>query len=188
MLDGMARPSAAKRPTAPALGALDPTERSKVLDVLIAERPELAVEAERLAAGLLASVSIDQVASDVEAALVEIPLDELGARAGRVRGRGYVHEVDAAWELVEEAIEPFRTDLGRRAALGLLDGAASVAIGLVAGLHLVREPEMGTVLAYAGEDAPCELARDALDLAAKLGVEIPEGAANDHWPDWADLA
>jgi hypothetical protein len=45
-------------------------------------------------------------------------LDALGARVGRVRGRGYVHETDAAWELVEEAIEPFRSDIERRAALG----------------------------------------------------------------------
>ncbi len=158
-----------------------------MLDALVAQRPDLAVEAEQLAGELLSSVSIDEIAAQVEVALIGIPLDALGSRSGRVRGRGYVHEVDAAWELVEEAVEPFRSDLRRRAALGLLDAAASLAVGLVAGLHLVREPEMGTVLAYAGEDAPCELASGVLDLAAKLGVEVPEDAANDHWPDWADL-
>lgn len=153
---------------------------------LLANRPELAAEAEELAAELLAAVSIDAVASDVKAALLEIPLDALATRAGRVRGRGYVHEVDAAWELVEEAIEPFRADLRRRATHGSAKAASSVAVGVVAGLYLVREPEMGTVLAYAGEDTPGELADDVLSLAAELGVDIPADAPEHHWPDWCE--
>ncbi len=169
------------------LGSLTPGERGQVLDALVAERPDLAVEAERLAAELLSSASIDEVADQVEAALVGIPLDALAARAGRVRGHGYVHEVDAAWELVEEAVEPFRSDLERRASLGSVDAAATLAVGMVAGLHRVREPDEGTVLAYAGEDAPPELASDILGLAAQLAVDVPPDAADDHWPDWIDL-
>lgn len=156
--------------------------------MLLARRPELAAEAEELAIEVLAAVSIDVVASDVEAALVGIPLDALASRAGRVRGRGYVHEVDAAWELVEEAIEPFRSDLRRRASLGSAAAASSMAVGIVAGLYLVREPEMGTVLAYAGEDTPGQLADDVLGLAAELEVEIAPEAAEEHWPDWCELA
>jgi hypothetical protein len=184
----VARPSTAKRSKPTALDLLAPGEQAQVLHVLIAAHPDLAAPAEQLAAELLGSVSVEQVASDVEAALVGIPLDALATRAGRVRGRGYVHEVDAAWELVEEAIEPFRSDLQRRATLGLLDAAANVAIGIVAGLHAGREPEMGTVMAYAGEDAPVELASGLLGLAADLGVPIPEDAAGDHWPDWIALS
>ncbi len=168
------------------LGSLTLGERGQVLDALVAERPDLAVEAERLAAALLSSASIGEVADEVALALLGIPLDALGARTGRVRGRGYVHEVDAAWELVEEAIEPFRSDLERRAALGSSDAASALVIGIVAGLYRVREPGEGTVLAYAGEDTPSELANGVLELAAKLGVEIPPGSAGDHWPDWAD--
>lgn len=155
---------------------------------MLARRPELAAEAEELATEVLAAVSIDAVASDVEAALQGIPLDALASRAGRVRGRGYVHEVDAAWELIEEAIEPFRSDLRRRASLGSAEAASSMAAGIVAGLYLVREPEMGTVLAYAGEDTPGQLADDVLSLAAELGVEIAPKTAEEHWPDWCELA
>lgn len=158
-----------------------------MLDALVGQHPELAVEAERLAAELLSSVSIGDIAVQVEVALFEIPLDALGSRAGRIRSRGYVHEVDAAWELVEEVIEPFRSDVERRATLGSADAAAMLAVGIVAGLYRMREPEMGTVLAYAGEDVPYELARDVLDLATKLGVEIPPESADGHWPDWTDL-
>lgn len=157
------------------------------MDALIAEHGELAAEVERLAVEVLASVSVDAVASDVVAALAWIPLDALGSRSGRVRGRGYVHEVDAAWELVEEAVEPFRTDVERRSSLGSSAAAASLTVGIVTGLYRAREPEEGTVLAYAGEDAPYELAAGVLDLAAKLGVDVPDDAADGHWPDWTDL-
>jgi hypothetical protein len=169
------------------LGSLTPAERGEVLAGLLVAHPELEGDAERIAKDLLSSTSTEQVAAEVEAALVWIPLDALGARAGRVRGRGYVHETDAALELVEEAIEPFRSDLERRAALGLTDAATRVAVGIVAGLYRVREPEIGTVLAYAGEDAPLELAAGVMHLAAKLAVGIPDDAAETYWPDWDDL-
>lgn len=157
------------------------------MDALIAEHRELEAEAERLAVEVLASVSGDAVATDVVAALAGIPLDALGSRSGRVRGRGYVHEVDAAWELVEEAVEPFRADVERRSSLGSSAAAASLTVGIITGLYRVRKPEEGTALAYAGEDAPYDLAAAVLDLAAKLGVDVPDDAADDHWPDWTDL-
>jgi hypothetical protein len=158
-----------------------------VLDALVAKHPELEVEVEQLATELLSSVSTADVADEVKAALVGIPLDALGARTGRVWGRGYVHEVDAAWELVEETVEPFRSDLERRASLDSADAAAMLAVGIVAGLYRVRNPEMGTVLAYAGEDATYELASGVLELAARLGVELSPESADDHWPDWTEL-
>jgi len=97
----------------------------------------------------------------------------LDALAGRVRGRGHVHESEATWELVEKAIEPFRSDLDRRAALGLLDAAADLAVGIVAGFYWTRVAEEGTVLAYAGEDMPVDLASEVLDLAERLAVTAP---------------
>lgn len=168
------------------VGSLTLVERGEVLGVLLSAHPELEGEAERVAGALLLSVSVEQIASEVESALVGIPVDALAARAGRVRGRGYVHETDAAWELLEEAIGPFRADLERRAALGVDEAATSVAVGIIAGLHRVREPEMGTVLAYAGDEAPPELAAGVLDLGARLGVVIPDDAPGKHWSSWTD--
>jgi hypothetical protein len=170
-----------------AFGSLAPAERAEVFDRLLIAHPELNDEAERIARDLLATASVGQVASEVESALTWISLDALAARAGRVRGRGYVHESEAAWELVDEAITPFRSDLDRRAALGLLDAAASLAVGIIAGVYRARDPEEGTVLAYAGKDIPLEIASDVLDHAEKLGVAIPTDAADSSWPRWTDL-
>ncbi len=158
-----------------------------MLDALVIDHPELKGDLERIAGELLSSVSIEQVAADVESALIGIPLDALASRAGRVPGGGYVHETDAAWELVEEVIAPFRSDLERRAALGHHDAATSMAIGIVAGLRRARDPEMGTVLAYAGDEATSELAAGVVALAAKVGVDIPDDAAEILWPCWDDL-
>lgn len=116
------------------------------------------------------------------------PSDALATRAGRVRGRGYVHETDAAWELVEEAIEPFRSDLERRAVRMASYAAASVAIGTIAGLYRAREPEMGTVLAYAGEDASSELAaevtavEDDVDANEVAGAQLHAAASEPEQP------
>lgn len=46
------------------LGSLTLGERGQVLDALVAERPDLAVEAERLAAELLSAASIGEVADE----------------------------------------------------------------------------------------------------------------------------
>ncbi len=102
-------------------------------------------------------------------------------------GRGYVPEYDTAWELMEKAIGQFRVDLQRRAELTVDQTATTVAVGIVAGLYRVREPEPGTVLAYAGDDALLELAASVLHLAATLGVVLPGDAPGEHWPGWTDL-
>src|SRR3546814_8807298 len=111
------------------LASLTLIERGVVLDALLVTHPELSNEAEALASGLLLSSSAEQVDFEVELAVTGIPLEDLAARHGRVSGRGYVHETDAAWSLVEAALAPFLADIGRRIALGLGDGAATGAGG-----------------------------------------------------------
>lgn len=116
-----------------------------------------------------------------------IPIEDLAGRSGRVRGRGYVHENEAAWELLGEAVEAFMIDLRRRAGLGLMDAAAALAAGIVSGLYQSRPADDGTVVAYAGPDALEELADEALREAARLGVAPPPPQiADDYWPEWSD--
>lgn len=158
-----------------------------MLAVVLEAHPELVGEAESAARQLLAAVTVDDVAAEVSSTLRLIPLEELGVRAGRVRGRGYVHETDAAWEIVEEAVEPFLADMRRRASLGLAGRAAVVATGVVAGLYRVDPPEDGSVLAYAGPDVPGELADAVLNEAGRLGLDIDPEAAGQYWPRWDGL-
>ncbi|MGI8807714.1 MAG: hypothetical protein ACR2KK_07730 [Acidimicrobiales bacterium] len=163
------------------------TEHATVLAQLLASHPDLRPEAEQLAVALLGTDTIDGVADDVAWALGAIPLEDLAARSGRVRGRGYVHENEAAYDLLSEAVEPFLADVRRRAVLGLVDAAVAITTGIVAGLYQSRAPEDGTVLGFAGADTISELADDAFRNACEHGVPIPPDTAERHWPEWSSL-
>lgn len=175
--------------SAPALDTLSGSERAHVLAGLLDAHPELRPAAEQAARALLGSVVVVvvDVADAVSSSLEAIPLDDLAARSGRIRGRGYVDETEAAWELVTEAVEPFRADLRRRGGLDLTDAAAALAVGIVAGLYRLREPQDGTVLAYAGPDAPSEFASEVIREANRLGVVLPTDISSRYWPNWPDL-
>lgn len=172
------------RTPSPVLSSLIGDEHAAVLTNLLDAHPELCDHAELLARESLSNVDIEHVAEAVQAALASIPLHDLGARAGRVRG-GYVHETDAAWDLVDAAIEPFRTDANRRAAVGLTEAAAAIAIGIIAGLYQHREPDEGTVVAYAGPDAIDHLADQVHTMIEDLELELPDDAENRYWPEWS---
>ena len=177
----------AKRPrrTRPQpLDTLAGGEAAVVLAELLASHPELRPEADQAARRLLDTASVDDISDDVAAALGNLPLEALATRAGRVRGRGYIHETDAACELIEETVKPFLADLRRRASVGLDDAAVVVATGIVAGLYRASGAEDGTIVGYAGPDLLSELAEAVLAEAAGLGVPVPSDAAERYWPDW----
>lgn len=180
-------PTRRRPPPTPALDAMSGAENAGVLAELLTSHPELRSEAEEAARRLLDDASVDAIAESVAWALEELPLDALAMRSGRIRGRGYVHETEAAWEILEEAVEPFLADLRRRASLSP-DAAANVAAGIVAGLYRCREPEDGTIVAYAGPDSLSELAEQVIDEANKLCLVLSQEVADQLWPDWSPPA
>lgn len=163
-----------RRSVARNIDRLNDSERSAVLSILLSAHPELLVEADALAAESLVAVDPDVVAENVMSALRELDMEDLANRAGRHRG-GYVEPNEAAWDLVEEAFEPFLLDLRRLAELSHVDAATAAARGLLNGLDRIGEPADGTVLAWAGPDTVDHLA-DAVRLdAEKLGLPVDGG-------------
>jgi hypothetical protein len=169
-----------RRQLTPALDRLTTGENGDLLGKLLESHPELTAEVERLALARLAAVDADEVAEAIEWALRDADADQLAYRAGRVRGRGYVHENEAASEILEELLQPELDDLTRRAALGLHDGARQMAIGLLRGLANCRDgtPE-GTVLAYAGPDVTDDLAWSVRDTLAKADLNLTDEMLED---------
>lgn len=106
-------------PPTPVLDALSGAEHARILAELLTSHPELRSEAEDAARRLLDDASVDAIAESLAWAIEDLPLDALAMRSGRIRGRGHVHETEAAWEILEEAVEPFLADLRRRSGLGL---------------------------------------------------------------------
>lgn len=163
-----------KPPATPTLDALKDHERAEVLIALLTSHPELLAEAEQLAIETLTGVTPEAVADDVVAALVNIPLDDLAARAGSHRG-GYTEPHEAAWQLIETALDPFLADLRRLATLGHSDAATATAAGILTGLDHLPDPADGSVLAHAGPETVEHLAEDVLSVIERLGIDLPFG-------------
>jgi hypothetical protein len=166
---------------------LDAFERARVMAMLVHERPELLADVERLGAELLTAVSADEVADEVAAELGDLALEDLAVRAGRQPGRGYVHENEAANELVEAAMSPIVEDVRRRARLGMHDAAGQLTLGVLAGLYRCRDAPEGSVLAYAGEDTPSELARWIAGEVTSAVVELQPADLAAACPDWVPM-
>ena len=119
------------------LARLDNAGAASVLKTLLARHRELRPEAEAIARDLLTQISLFSVADDVEIALLQYGYDDLNGRAGG-HSWGYVEPTEAAWELLEEAVEPFVSEMKRYLEMGLEEQALQFCQGVLLGLYRVR--------------------------------------------------
>jgi hypothetical protein len=87
---------------------------------------------------MLANIDTVQVSDLIVETILELRTEDLANRAGP-RRHGYVEPTDAAWQLLEEAIEPWIKDLRRRGRLGFRSAAADLAKALTQALETVEE-------------------------------------------------
>jgi len=173
------------RTPTPSLERLTTAERGRLLSELLLTHPELVDQAENGARTLLAVADANEVAESIEWTLREADTNQLALRAGRVYGRGYVHENEAASEILGELLQPDLDDLARRAALGLHDAARQIGLGLLRGLAECRTAvKDGTVLAYAGPDVTDDLAWSVFDALTKAKVSLPDDAPDSLPIEW----
>ncbi|HZN18195.1 MAG TPA: hypothetical protein VFB84_08435 [Micromonosporaceae bacterium] len=170
----------------PTLDALSAVEQAGVLATLLRVHPELAREAEAIAAERLAEEDSDEVAAGVAAELRALHLEQLADRAGPQWDGGYVEPHEAACELLDEAVQPYLDDLSRRMRVGATEAAGQIARGMLAGLYACRdENDNDLVLTHAGmPDAVDYLASTVLAACAKGGVAVPEQWLADNCPAW----
>lgn len=173
------------------LARIKPHEAAGVLRVLLERQPKLQGEAEEIAKAMVTDVRVEDVAEAVEQAVLGLDLDDLNARAGR-HSWGYVEPTEAAWELLEEELNPFLDDMKRQIELGFEGAAVAMCQGIVLGLYWVRGKNPGQVLGWA-EDFPVETAADAAatlvrESSAKRGHgwRLPESFIAEI-PDWAEM-
>ena len=112
----------------------------------------------------MTDVDADAVAEDVEQAVLDLDLDDLNSRAGR-KSWGYVEPTEAAWELLEEAIDPFLDEMKRHIELGFEAAATATCAGIVLGLYRCRGKN-SQLLGWA-EDFPADTAGDAVATLAR---------------------
>lgn len=191
---GTARPG--RKPDA--LNSLQAEEAAQVLRQLLSAHPDLRTEAEEIAGALPRAVSFEDIATAVEDAVLQLDADTLYGRSGG-HSWGYVEPTEAAWEMLEEAIEPFRADMKRYLDLGLESQALEVCKGIVLGLYRVRDAENDEFLGWA-EDFPAEAAGEAVEYwlsggepraagkrRRRTGRLFPADFLEQHVPEWREM-
>jgi len=191
--------TARPRKVASVLDRLKPEEAATVLQRLLAAHPALRAEAGQIANALLGEVSFEDVAWEIETAARALDLDALNSRAGSHRW-GYEDPTEAAWELLEEIVEPFLEDMKRQAELRSAAKALEICKGVVLGLYRVRhEPNGSTVLGWA-TDFAVQTAMSALEMWSTGGggtwkvrrqrrerPAFPQAFVAEYVPEWDSL-
>lgn len=173
------------------LARLRGEEAADVLRTLLERHPELVAEAEEIARVTVTEVDADAIAADVEQAVLDLDNDDLDTRAGR-KSWGYVEPTEAAWELLEEALEPFLADMKRHIELGFEAAAMATCAGLVLGLYRCRGKNPDQVLGWA-VDFPAETASQAVAMLAHESATRHRrtwrlaDAVLDQVPEWAAM-
>lgn len=173
------------------LARLNPAESAGVLRSLLERHPQLVAEAEDLAEAAVTDVDVEAIAEDVEQVVLGLDLDDLNSRAGR-HSWGYVEPTEAAWELLEEAVDPFIEEMKRQIDLGFEAAATATCAGIVLGLYRCRGKNSDQVLGWA-EDFPAETARHAVATLARSSVAKHRRAWRiadtilARVPEWVDI-
>jgi hypothetical protein len=165
------------RATPSSLALSSDAEKAAILDELVAADHELEDRAERAARSRLGDVDIDDVANAVLAALLALDQEDLAANAGGTR-YGYVEPTEAAWSLLEAAVEPWLQDITRRASLGLTEAARRLGLGILEALGRI-EQHLGNddLLVSWAPDFASETADQVAQLLADTGIDLDAGPA-----------
>lgn len=170
-------------------------EAQHVLRRLLAAHPVLRAEAERIARSQLRKVNFETIAKEVELTLSALDLDDLNGHAED--GSGYLEPTEAAWEALEDTLEPFVWDMKRRIDLGLKPDALKICKGVVLGLYRLEQGEGGELLEWA-PDFPKQAAADIVGIwrrgvagrktsaadARRKRPAFPQEFTKRHVPEW----
>ena len=132
-----------------------------ILKALANEDRSIAKRIEQIALEYLRDIDVENVASQVYYALEGIEVEDLWEQSGSMR-YGYVEPSDRAWEMFEEALEPFINELNRYFDLSLDNEAKKYCMGILKGINQFDKESTSQFKDWA-EDAPDELFERILD-------------------------
>lgn len=116
------------------LEQLSPEEAKSLLRLLSKENSKLAARIEELAKAKISDVDAYNVADDVYRVLVSIDVEDLWNRPNGSNRFRYVEPVEAAYEMVEEALEPFAEQLKKYRKLAMYQEMKRVGLGIANGI------------------------------------------------------
>jgi hypothetical protein len=124
------------------------------------------------------------VAEDVADELRALHLSQLADRAGPQWGGGYVDPNEAAYEMLDEVVQPYLEDLERRARTGAVQAAREIGLGVLLVLYACRdEDDNDRVLTHAGTpDAVDNLGSQEVRTMKNAGLAVPDDWLGDTCP------
>jgi hypothetical protein len=116
------------------LNAIAGADAIEILRILADRDKELSKEIDSIAHDLLADVSLIEVAGCVQAELASLAVEDVWDRSG-ARRDGYVDPGEAAMQVFEVALEPFREDMLKHLQLSILEQAQTICLGILRGIY-----------------------------------------------------
>ena len=164
-----------------------------ILEVLARDR-RLAREIERVAKQHCSNVEMHVVAENVAMELDSLVVEDVWDRSGRNR-YGYVEPSEAASEMFDEALRPFRDEVGKYEKLSMLREAELACQGILKGIYDFEKESSSEFKEWA-VDAPAEYFAIVLDDWKKLFGGRPPSDPLDrmtefltkHCAGWAEWA
>ena len=132
-----------------------------ILKALANEDRSIARRIEQIALEYLRDIDVESVASQVYHALEGIEVEDLWEQSGSTR-YGYVEPSDRAWEMFEEALEPFTNEMNKYFDLSLDNEAKNYCMGILKGINQFDRESTSEFKDWA-EDAPDEFFERVLD-------------------------
>jgi len=179
---------------APASKVLESITGSDALSILklLAERDDKLAEAiDATARELLGQVDTEDVATDVQMELEFLDVEEVWDSSGATRD-GYIDPGDAAWQMFEDALQPFEDELEKYKRLSMSTQARSCCEGILKGIYDFHQDSSTEYKDWA-VDAPGEFFGQVLDEWKSLFRGRPpilemEKFLHAHCSDWAEWA
>ena len=125
-----------------------------ILRLLAKEDAKIANRIEQIAIEYLSDVDIEDIASEVYFDLDSIAVEEVWDRSGRTRD-GYVEPTEMAFQMFEDALEPFVAEMKKYQELSMFVEAKKYCIGILSGIYKFENESTSEYKEWA-VDAPAE--------------------------------
>ncbi len=167
---------------------ITPDDAFVILQTLAKEDKELAKRIEQLALEYLSNVDVESVADEVYSELDCIDVEELWDRSGSTRD-GYVDPGEMAWEMFEEALQPFIDEMKKHQKLSMPYEAKYQCMGILKGIYRFYKESNSEFKDWA-VDAPGEYFGTVLDewrgsCESSEDLEEMETFIQANCPKWA---
>lgn len=187
------RKSGAKRSQRAQLKILEtitPDDALSILRHLAAGNPGMAKRIADTAMELVCGddLDVDAIADDVQWELESLEVEDVWDRSGSTR-HGYVDSGEAAWDMFEEAFQPFREEIQKYKQLSRRREVKLFCMGLLKGLYLFDKESKSEYKDWAG-DAPHDFFRRLQKEweewnRSQRDLEAMNRFLTQNCPDWA---